>query len=362
VPARQRCYGRFPHGSSRFFHSCRGFTALSQASDKQQGPRWAPGRRREALLEVGATLGLTPRAIRRARLQLLVFGPLFAGVIALWEYRARIFGLPGCAPGCKAPDVPNVDPSGTPVLQVFVVLTLLILGWALARDIGRGLGPILFRRMDAATAGTAGFVIRLFALIVALVLALRIADVSLTAIAITASASAVVLGLAAQQTLGNLIAGIVLLSARPFRVGDTIRLQVGALAGQIEGVVTSLGLMYTTFDSGGDPVLVPNSAVLAAAVRPLHEPEAVTLRARVRDGRTPIELQKAIEDRLTVAIRRHPRVALEEVDETGILVTITVAPQNPADGGRLASELLEAVTREVGDVADGDVAQAERLA
>jgi small-conductance mechanosensitive channel len=331
---------------------------LSQASDKQQGPRWAPGRRREALLEVGATFGLTPRAIRRARLQLLVFGPLFAGVILLWEYRFQAFSLNHCGTRTN----PQIcSDAGTTTLQIFVVLALLILGWALARDIGRGLGPILFRRMDAATAGTAGFVVRLFGLIVALVVALRIADVSLTAIAITASASAVVLGLAAQQTLGNLIAGIVLLSARPFRVGDTIRLQVGVLAGQIEGVVTSLGLMYTTFDSGGDPIMVPNSAVLAAAVRPLHEPEAVSLRARVRDGRTPIELQKAIEERLTVAIRRHPRVVLEEVDETGILVTITVAPQNPAEGGRLASELLEAVTREVGDLSDEGAQEAERL-
>ena len=160
-----------------------------------------------------------------------------------------------------------------------------------------------------------------------------------------------VLGLAAQQTLGNLIAGIVLLSARPFRVGDTVRLQAGPLAGQIEGVVTSLGLMYTTFDSGGDPVLVPNSAVLAAAVRPLREPEAVSLRARVSDGRTPIELQHAIEEQLTVPIRRHPRVVLEEVDDAGIVVTITVAPRNPADGGRLASELLDAVTREIGAAA-----------
>jgi small-conductance mechanosensitive channel len=327
---------------------------LSQASDKQQRRRWAPGRRREALLEVGASFGLTPRAIRRARLQLLVFAPLFAGVILLWEYRHDAFGLKNC-PRHVCSD------AGTTTLQIFVVLALLILGWALARDVGRGLGPFLFRRMDAGTAGTAGFVVRLFGLFVALVVALRIADVSLTAIAITASASAVVIGLAAQQTLGNLIAGIVLLSARPFRVGDTIRLQVGVLAGQIEGVVTSLGLMYTTFDSGGDPVMVPNSAVLAAAVRPLHEPEAVTLRVRVRDGRTPIELQKAIEERLTVGIRHHPRVALEEVDETGILVTITVAPQNPAEGGRLASELLEAVTSEVGELS-GDGAQPEALA
>jgi hypothetical protein len=48
-----------------------------------------------------------------------------------------------------------------------------------------------------------------------------------------------------------------------------------------------------------------------------------------------------------VPIRRHPRVVLEEVDARGIVVMISVAPRNPADGGRLASELLDAVTREI---------------
>lgn len=319
--------------------------------EPQPGGRWAPGNRAQALRDVGESLGVTPQAVRRARLQLLVFAPLFAGVILVWDYSGTVLGLPHCVKGTGLPYHPCQTPTGTTTLQIFVVIALLILGWALARDIGRGIGPILSRSVDTATAGTAGFVIRLVGLLIALVVALRIADVSLTAIAIGASASAVVLGLAAQQTLGNLIAGIVLLSARPFRVGDTVRLQAGPLAGQIEGVVISLGLMYTTFDSGGDPVLVPNGAVLAAAVRPLREPEAVSLRARVSDGRTPIELQHAIEEQLTVPIRRHPRVVLEEVDDAGIVVTITVAPRNPADGGRLASELLDAVTREIGAAA-----------
>ena len=287
---------------------------------------------------MGASFGITPRAARRARLQLLVTLPLFAGVVAIWEERHSWFGASDCTPGCSG---------STETLQIFVVLALLILAWVLARDLGRALAPVLFRRMDAGNAGTAGFLMRLLTLAIAVIVALRIADISITAIAVGASALSVVIGLAAQQTLGNLIAGIVLLTARPFRVGDTVRLQVGALAGQIEGVVTTLGLMYTTFDSGGDPVLVPNSAVLAAAVRPIKEPEAVSLRAHVKDGRTPIELQAAIEEHLTVPIRRHPRVVLEEVDARGITVTISVAPRNPADGGRLASELLDAVTREI---------------
>ena len=96
-----------------------------------------------------------------------------------------------------------------------------------------------------------------------------------------------IFGLAAQQTLGNLIAGTVLLSARPFRVGERVRLQGGPLAGQIEGTVSSLGLLYTTFATGEDSIMVPNSVVLNVAVLPLREPEAVNLRARLRAGMTP---------------------------------------------------------------------------
>ena len=229
-----RCYGRFPHGSRRFFQSGAGFTALSQADSEQPPNRWARGKRAQSLRDVGLTLGLSPQAVRRARLHLLVLLPLFAGAILLWDYRDGLFGLAlSCSPldqSCR---------TGSAVLQVFVVLALIIVGWALARDFVRGLEPVMFRRMDTATAGTAGFVIRLLTMLAAIVVALRIAGVPIAAIAIGASFSAVVFGLAAQQTLGNLIAGIVLLSARPFVVGERVRLQGGGLAGRIEGVVAA---------------------------------------------------------------------------------------------------------------------------
>jgi small-conductance mechanosensitive channel len=317
---------------------------LSQARDEQPTTPSPLGRHVERLREMRASMGLTPEQIRHARLRLLVYGLLVAGVIVLWNYRAELFGLPSCDPtnqSCRAT-------AGTTLLQVFVVVALLILGWQIARDIGRAFAPLLFRKLDPGVAGTAGFLIRLAGLAVALVLALGIADVSITAIAIAVSASAVVIGLAAQQTLGNLFAGIVLLSAHPFRVGDTVRLQGGQVGGQVEGVVSSLGLMYTALVVDGDPVLIPNSAVLAAAIRPLQEPDMISLRARLRDGRTPAELRSAIEDQLTIPLRRRPEVALEEVDGTDVIVTITATPEHPPDSGRLASELLEVVTRETG--------------
>jgi small conductance mechanosensitive channel len=68
----------------------------------------------------------------------------------------------------------------------------------------------------------------------------------------------VIIGLAAQNTLGNLIAGISLLLYRPFNVGD--RLQVTAPTGLETGLVESLNLGYTLLKTDDNRrVVVPNS-------------------------------------------------------------------------------------------------------
>ena len=155
-----------------------------------------------------------------------------------------------------------------------------------------------------------------------------------------------IFGLAAQQTLGNLIAGTVLLSARPFRVGERVRLQGGPLAGQIEGTVSSLGLLYTTFATGEDSIMVPNSVVLNVAVLPLREPEAVNLRARLRAGMTPGDLQEILEKSLQTPLRDAPRITLEELDGDEVVVLIAATPRVASQGRQLASELLGVVSRE----------------
>src|SRR5688572_23742809 len=136
--------------------------------------------------------------------------------------------------------------------RVATVVLLVLLGWALARSLGRGLGPALYRRLEPGTAGTIGFLVRLLTILVMVVVALRIAGLKSGTLAVGGAFTAVVVGLAAQQVLGNLLAGIVLITNRPFRVGERIRLQGGPVAGQLEGVVGQLGLFYTTLVSGAD--------------------------------------------------------------------------------------------------------------
>ena len=310
-------------------------------SPHDRSDRWSglPGRI-ESWLDVVPEL--TAGALRRARAEALVLAALFAGVIVVYDHRGALLGI-------HSHD--NRGTTATTAAQVVTVILLVFLGWAIAREVGRVLAPSLRKRVDPATAGTLGFLIRLATLAAAILVALRFAGVNTATIAIGASFTAVVFGLAAQQTLGNLIAGLVLLSARPVRVGERVRLQGGPLAGQIEGTARAFGLLYTTFATGEDRLLIPNSVVLNVAVMPLREPTAVSLRARLRPGTTPLELQQLLEERLTVALRRRPSITLEELDGPNVIVKISATPMNPADGGALASELLEAVSARVSDAA-----------
>jgi small conductance mechanosensitive channel len=277
--------------------------------------------------EAGLARQISARAVKRARVEFLILFPALAGTLLVYGYRRQLFG-------------PDLD---LPV-RIATVVALVILGWALARDVGRALGPYLFRRLDPGTAGTIGFLLRLVTVVIALLVALRIAGLAPQTVALGGALTAVVLGLAAQQTLGNLFAGTVLLSARPFRVGERVRLQGGGI--EVEGIVSSLGLLYTTFASGDDAIMVPNSVVLGQAVTPLHEPAGIDLRARLRPGVTPIDVQNLIEDGVQTPIRGEARITLEELDGDEIVVRIAATPERAADGPRLATEVLTAVAPE----------------
>jgi small conductance mechanosensitive channel len=214
--------------------------------------------RSQAWDEAGLLPQVSPGAVRRARWEALLLVPLFVGVVVLYENRRSLLGLTTHGKG-------QLAWLETP-LDFVTVIVLVMLGWAIARDVGRAFGPALFRRMDPASAGTVGFVIRLATVALAVIVALGIIGIEPRTLALGGAFTAVILGLAAQQTLGNMFAGTVLLSARPFRVGDSVRLQGGPLAGQIEGTVSTLGLLYTTFATTDGPIMVPNSVVLSVAV------------------------------------------------------------------------------------------------
>jgi small conductance mechanosensitive channel len=300
--------------------------------------------RSEAWEAVGLTLQANDRAVRRARKAAIVTFLLLVGVLVVFSMRHSLLGQHRTAHGGY-----TYSQWESP-LQYGAAVLIFAFGWAFAREMGKSAGPTFLRRMDPATAGTVGFLIRLVAIAITLVVALHIAGISTQSLAVGGAFTAVILGLAAQQTIGNLIAGVVLLSARPFRVGERVRLQAGALGGPTEGIVSELGLMYTTFARGEDRIMIPNSAVLNAVVVPVREPEKVDVRVRIGTRVRPSQLQAILDHEVATPVRGdHVSVLLEEVDGDEVTVRIQGTPERAAEGARLADEIMDVLSRVTGE-------------
>ena len=126
-------------------------------------------------------------------------------------------------------------------------------------------------RLGDARAGTLRLVCLLAGYIVVVLCALALVHVPVGHLLLGGVLTGVILGIAAQQVLANLFAGIMLLFARPFTLGDELTVRSGALGGPIIGRVTGLTLTYVTVVTPAGPVLIPNSSVLAAAIGPAKE-------------------------------------------------------------------------------------------
>jgi len=73
---------------------------------------------------------------------------------------------------------------------------------------------------------------------------------------------AVVLGFAAQRTIGNFIAGILIAFSQPLRLGDEVEVEGG------RGVVEEIGLTYTWVRlPDGDRLVIPNERLVAETLR-----------------------------------------------------------------------------------------------
>lgn len=229
--------------------------------------------------------------------------------------------------------------------QITTVLVLVTLGWALARELSRGLGPALMRRMEPGTAGSVGFVVRLVTILVFLIVALRIAGLGADQLALGGAFTAVVVGLAAQQTIGNVFAGLIIVTTRPFRVGDRLRVWSGQLGGQIEGTVSAVTLIHVALLTTTGRVLIPNSLLMQVGIEPIDEPARVDVRARFGPDVTPADVQRWLDESLDVGLRYPADITLEELDADSVTVRIRAVPADPDEGAALTTQVLRGVRK-----------------
>ncbi len=146
-------------------------------------------------------------------------------------------------------------------------------GFASAATIGLSgqVRTVLEPVMGVSHAAVVRYALVLLGAVTTLVVTLGLFGVPIGQLVLGGALTSVFVGIAAQQSLSNVFAGIVLLLARPFKVGDSIRLRAGALSGEIDGTVTEIGITYVRMSCSNGMISIPNSQVLNAVVGPLPE-------------------------------------------------------------------------------------------
>ena len=151
------------------------------------------------------------------------------------------------------------------LLAWLCTLVLLVVGSLAIRKLTSCVGRSITQHSYPA----AGAIVRLVATglgYVILLLALfGVLGVSLSHLLIGAGVAGVIIGIAAQQSLANIFAALVLLFARPFVVGEHVRIRSGTL-GIIDADVLGIGLTYVTVRTEDGVLKVPNSVMLSSGV------------------------------------------------------------------------------------------------
>ncbi len=141
---------------------------------------------------------------------------------------------------------------------------------------------VLSRHLGTGRGASIQFLIRIIGYLAILLMTLNLLHIPLGKLLLGGALLGIILGVAAQQSLGNFFASIILIAARPFTVGQHIILNSGALGGIYEGTIKDIGLVYTTLleDSSGTTVRLPNATLLSGAsirvVKKERQPETTT--------------------------------------------------------------------------------------
>lgn len=159
------------------------------------------------------------------------------------------------------------------------------------------------------------------------------------------SIASVVIGLAAQNTLGNLIAGISLVLYRPFHIGD--RLQLTAPTGLETGTVEALSLGYTslkTFDNRR--IVIPNSLIASQTMINLTsiDPRIMTVVPVGIGYGSDIDRARSI---LLDLARRHPLVQevvncpVTRLENSSVILSLRAWCSNPDNAKQVEFDLYE---------------------
>jgi small-conductance mechanosensitive channel len=172
--------------------------------------------------------------------------------------------------------------------------------------------------------------------------------VPVATLAATSGAVAIIVGLALQNTLGDVFSGVALTLGRPYTLGDWIMLGDGT-----EGRIVETTWRSTHLLTGANNIVVlPNSVLAKLSLTNLSRPDerqVMTLTVRVAATHAPHIIEEAMHAVLQKCQRivkePAPLVALKDIDAVAIGMDLFFCVAGPADRLLARNEVIDTVHR-----------------
>jgi small-conductance mechanosensitive channel len=164
----------------------------------------------------------------------------------------------------------------------------------------------------------------------------------------TSGVVAIILGLALQNTLGDVFSGVAMTLGRPFAIGDWIVLSDGTEGRVVESTWRSTHLLT----GSNNIVVLPNSVLAGLGLTNVSRPDethSVSLILRVAPTRMPViiadVMQSALLSSESTLKEPPPTVALRGLDATALELELNFRVANPAQRTKAKNEVLDLVYR-----------------
>ena len=228
---------------------------------------------------------------------------------------------------------------GPALLGAVVMLTAgcIVAGWI--RRLAEG--AMTRKQFEPPVRMLFGRIIHLLVVGLTAIIALDTLGFKMTTIIAGLSVAGVGVGLAMQGVLGNLVAGLVIIFTKPFRVGEYIDLL------SVEGLVDKIELFSTTLRHGDlSHIVIPNRKIVGEILHNYGTVRQLDLTVGVAYGSDLAETMAVVRD----ILNQYPRVLKDPAPIVGVTmladssITIAIKPWTTvADYGPARTELYQAI-------------------
>ncbi|MGG7517527.1 mechanosensitive ion channel domain-containing protein [Allorhizobium undicola] len=157
----------------------------------------------------------------------------------------------------------NIGGMSISIVGIFSGVAIFFVGLVLTRWFEKWLdGNVMARsQVDAGVRNSVKTSVGYFGAIIAALMALSVAGINLSSLALVAGALSVGIGFGLQNIISNFVSGLILLMERPFKVGDWVA------TGTSEGFVRRISVRATEIETfQRQSIIVPNSQLINASV------------------------------------------------------------------------------------------------